>query len=95
VSCQLTVAGFSRAGGEGCASGLLPLPPADGERPSRLDRIDVLIERKVGLAALIHEAITPWLVMAAHRQGGGHWRSPGIELSLAGWIGLGLFGDHH
>ena len=54
------------------ASGLLLLPPADRERPGLLDRVEVLIELKVGLAVVIHQAITPWLVAAAHRQGGVH-----------------------
>jgi hypothetical protein len=49
---------------------LLLLPPADGERPGLLDRVEMLIELKVGLAVVIHQAITPWLVAAAHRQGG-------------------------
>lgn len=56
-----------------CASGLLLLPPTDGKRPGLLDRIEVLIELKVGLAVVIHQAVSPWLVAAAHRQGGGHW----------------------
>jgi hypothetical protein len=34
------------------ASGLLLLPPADGERPGLLDRVEVLIELKVGLPPL-------------------------------------------
>jgi len=55
-----------------CASGLLLLPPADGEGPRLLDRVEVLIERKVGLAVVIHQAISPWLVATADRQGGGH-----------------------
>ena len=54
------------------ASGLLLMPPADRERPVLLDRVEVLIERKVGLAVVIHQAITPWLVATADRQGGGH-----------------------
>ena len=54
------------------ASGLLLMPPADRERPGLLDRVEVLIELKVGLAVVIHQAITPWLVATADRQGGGH-----------------------
>jgi hypothetical protein len=46
-------------------SGLPLLPPAGGERPGLLDRFEVLIELKVGLAVVIHQAITPWLA-AAH-----------------------------
>jgi Tfp pilus assembly protein PilN len=26
----------------------------------------------VGLAVVIHQAVSPWLVAVAHRQGGGH-----------------------
>ena len=52
-------------------SGSPLLPPAGGKRPGLLDRIEVLIELKVGLAVLIHEAVTPWLA-AAHRGRGGH-----------------------
>ncbi len=67
------------------ASGLSLLPPGCGERPGLLDRLEVLIELEVGLAVVIHQAITPRLVAAAHRQGG-----PSVqELSLARWIGLG------
>jgi hypothetical protein len=32
------------------------------------DRFEVLIELKVGVAVLIHQAITPWLVAAADRR---------------------------
>jgi len=73
-------------------SRVLLLPPADGERPGLLDRIEVLIELKVGLAVVIHQAVSPWLVAAAHRQGGGHRFRAQLG---GGWIGLGDGEDHH
>jgi hypothetical protein len=33
--------------------------PVGGKRPGLLDRIEVLIKLKVGLAVLLHEALTP------------------------------------
>jgi len=54
------------------AGGLSLLPPVGGEGPGLLDRLEVLIELKVRLAVVIHQAITPWLVAAADRQEGGH-----------------------
>ena len=38
------------------------------QRRGFLDRFEVLIELKVGVAVLIHQAITPWLVAAADRR---------------------------
>ncbi len=67
------------------ATGLSLLPPVGGERPGLLDRLEVLIELEVGLAVVIHQAITPWLVAVADRQGGGHRF---CDLSLVGSIGL-------
>lgn len=52
----------------------------------------MLIELKVWRAVVIHQAITPWLVAAAHRQGG----AIGSRAQLV-WqgIGLGCGGHHH
>lgn len=58
--------------GSSLACRLLLLPPLGGERPGLLDRIEVLIKLKVGFAVVIHQAVSPWLVAAAHRQSVGH-----------------------
>ena len=47
-------------------------PPVDRKRPGLLDRIEVLIELKVGLAVMIYQAVTPWLA-AVHRGRGCYW----------------------
>ena len=83
MACGLTYAWFSLAAaalgthlqpkadlGSRFACRLLLLLPVGGERPGLLVRIEVLIDLKVALAVVIHQAVSPWLVAAGHRQGG-------------------------